>query len=133
MFEGKEDFPFYKGGKYVRGKLHWDGLLTDKREIVSFDLNSYEYGVVELPSFVMGDEHRLGVVEGCLSVHCIPREALFAIGLNGEVLLAYDSTFMIYNPEGLIVLQHPRYNDDYLVHNIGIYIESLASVVPDEE
>ncbi|KAL8544315.1 hypothetical protein ACS0TY_004741 [Phlomoides rotata] len=167
--KGKDDFSFDNGGKYVNGKLHWGRLLTNKRVIISFDLNSYENGVVELPSFVMGDEHRLGVVGRCLSVNCIPREgnidvwllkdygvkecwekvvtvpyydhdprdysfpSPFAIGPNGEVLLAYDSTFMIYNPEGLIVLQHPRHNDDYLVHNIGIYIESLASVVPDEE
>ncbi|KAL8544505.1 hypothetical protein ACS0TY_004901 [Phlomoides rotata] len=67
VIEGKDDIPFGEGGKYVSGKLHWGSrFLANKRVIVSSDLNSFEYGVVELPSFVMGDEHRLGVVGGCL-------------------------------------------------------------------
>ncbi|KAL8544504.1 hypothetical protein ACS0TY_004900 [Phlomoides rotata] len=56
-----------------------------------------------------------------------------AIGPNGEILLIYQSNFLIYNPK-CDVYQRAQITGRYLqFHDMGMYIESLVSVAPDAE
>ncbi|KAL8557669.1 hypothetical protein ACS0TY_004947 [Phlomoides rotata] len=56
-----------------------------------------------------------------------------AIGPNGEILLIYQSSFMIYNPK-CDVYQRAQISGRYLQFcDMGMYIESLVSVAPDAE
>ncbi|KAK6156410.1 hypothetical protein DH2020_010658 [Rehmannia glutinosa] len=70
----KDDNPFDEAGKFVSGKLHWPrkfGLNNCGWDIVSFDLKTEVYGIVEQPNYREGKYHRsLGVLEGCLCVLC---------------------------------------------------------------
>ncbi|KAL8544499.1 hypothetical protein ACS0TY_004895 [Phlomoides rotata] len=60
-------------GVYASGKLHWCRVdLDDSCDIVSFDLSSHVYGVVELPSYPKSKfKHTLGLIGGCLSGNLI--------------------------------------------------------------
>ncbi|KAL8557671.1 hypothetical protein ACS0TY_004949 [Phlomoides rotata] len=56
-----------------------------------------------------------------------------AIGPNGEILLIYQSSFLIYNPK-CDVYQCAQITGRYLQFcDMGMYIESLVSVAPDAE
>ncbi|KAH6760332.1 hypothetical protein C2S51_017281 [Perilla frutescens var. frutescens] len=58
--------------------------------------------------------------------------ALFAIGPNGEVLLTYGSTFVIYYPEDN-GFRHCQVTDLDIFREPNIYVESLVSVIPYSE
>lgn len=69
----EDDSPFDAEGKFACGKLHWNrkSELTSRWDIVSFDLKSEVFGIVEQPSYVEGDFYpTLGVLDGCLCVLC---------------------------------------------------------------
>ncbi|XP_057787283.1 F-box/kelch-repeat protein At3g23880-like [Salvia miltiorrhiza] len=74
-----EDFrcgvPFDETGKFASGKLHFaasKGMDFDSRwNIVSLDLKSEAYGIVEQPSYEEGcSDFSLELVGGCLSILC---------------------------------------------------------------
>ncbi|KAL8544501.1 hypothetical protein ACS0TY_004897 [Phlomoides rotata] len=71
VIEEMDDSPGNGAGVYASGKLHWCRVdLNDGCDIVSFDLSSHVYGVVELPSYPKSEfKHKLGVIGGYLSVH----------------------------------------------------------------
>ncbi|KAL8544503.1 hypothetical protein ACS0TY_004899 [Phlomoides rotata] len=74
VIEEMDDSPGNGAGVYAIGKLHWCRVDLDYNyDIVSFDLSSHVYGVVELPSYPPKSKimHTLGVIGGCLSVHII--------------------------------------------------------------
>lgn len=51
-------FPLEESGKFVNGKLHWLLVEEDCGYIVSFDLATEAYGLVEKPNFDKGYDHR---------------------------------------------------------------------------
>ncbi|KAK6156411.1 hypothetical protein DH2020_010659 [Rehmannia glutinosa] len=63
-----------EGGKLVSGKLHWErksDLNNRIWDIVSFDLKSEVYGIVDQPNYREGKYHpSLGVLGGCICVLC---------------------------------------------------------------
>ncbi|KAK6151793.1 hypothetical protein DH2020_014428 [Rehmannia glutinosa] len=73
-----EDFkggiPLDDSGKFASGKLHFpasQGLLDSKWVIVSLDLKSEVYGIVEKPNYGEGPfDSSLGVLGGCIFVLC---------------------------------------------------------------
>ncbi|KAK6133788.1 hypothetical protein DH2020_032499 [Rehmannia glutinosa] len=73
-----EDFkggiPLDDSGKFASGKLHFpatQGMLDSKWDIVSLDLKSEVYGIVEQPNYGEGPfDSSLGVLGGCICVLC---------------------------------------------------------------
>ncbi|KAL8505458.1 hypothetical protein ACS0TY_016632 [Phlomoides rotata] len=105
-------------GVYVSGKLHWQ--KQDKCEIVTFDLSSHVFGVIELPSY-LGFRYTssLGVHKGCLiAVALHPTYKHLDIWLMKEygvkdswdkvitVLNYNDSRVFVVGPNGDVLLSY---------------------------
>ncbi|KAK4430145.1 F-box/kelch-repeat protein [Sesamum alatum] len=72
-FKGGE--PLDDSGKFAGGKLHFSTIrqigLDFRWDIVSLDLDTEEYGIVEQPNYGEGlFESSLGVVGGCICILC---------------------------------------------------------------
>ncbi|KAL0396860.1 UNVERIFIED_CONTAM: F-box protein CPR1 [Sesamum calycinum] len=119
-FKGGE--PLDDSGKFAGGKLHFStirGIGLDFRwDIVSLDLDTEAYGILEQPDYGEGPlESSLGVVGGCICILC-----------NYEKFVR----ILVYNPQDNC-LRHPETSNLGAFLEADVYIESLISPAASEE